>query len=115
MHIPFYYDDEGNMYNKTENRSIMHTFSCEYHGDGNVDRVIWTVLSENGTDVELGINNNSANFQEVTVELKISTTVLRWFSRATTLLSAWWRAGFRELRGTQFLIDESLFDSQDWY
>ena len=75
MHIPFYYDDEGNMHNKTENRSIMHTFSCEYHGDGNVDRVIWTVLSENGTDVELGINNNSVNFQEVTVELKIRTSV----------------------------------------
>ena len=71
IHIPFYYDDDDNMYNKTDYerdddlQDKKYAFSCMYHGDENVEEVFWTVNYSNGTVIEF-LNENGTEFHEVT-------------------------------------------------
>ncbi|KAL5267196.1 hypothetical protein ACHWQZ_G004291 [Mnemiopsis leidyi] len=77
FNIPFYYDDEGNMYDDNRNNSVNntddnsgsddkddsvpdhYTFFCEYMGDDNIGNVTWSVQDENGTDVDFMDNKDT--------------------------------------------------------
>ena len=71
FNIPFYYDENGNMYdeNKQNNSDNVdnvpdkYSFSCKYKGDANIRDVSWSVKN-NGTDVPF-MNDTDTKFDKV--------------------------------------------------